>query len=74
MKKEINRFVKIPLVVTAVCVPIFTVLLWNLRHFQAEEMIEYTKILGVTAIVYAAVQIAALLALRHYVIRKAEGK
>lgn len=74
LKKEINRFVKIPLVVTAVCVPIFTVLLWNLRHFQAEEMIEYTKILGVTAIVYAAVQIAALLALRHYVIRKAEGK
>lgn len=73
LKKEIRRFVWMPLVITAVSVPPFTLILWKLRHFTAAEMAGYAKIIGMTAVIYIAVQIIALKGLLYYVVRKVEG-
>lgn len=73
LKKEIRRFVWMPLVIAAVCIPMFTLILWKLRHFTTAEMIGYTRIFGVSAVVYIVVQIIALKGLQYYVVRKVEG-
>ncbi len=74
MKKEISRFVWIPLGITAVTVPVFTVLVWRLRHFTESDMTRYLQIMAAEAVIYAAVQVLAMLVLQYYVIRKVEGK
>lgn len=73
LKREIRRFVWMPLAIAVVSVPIFTVILWRLRHFTTAEMIGYVKICGVAAAVYIVVQVIALKGLQYYVVRKAEG-
>ncbi len=74
IRKEISRFVRIPLAVTAVVVPVYTVLVWRLRHFTGSDMMRYVQIMAVEALIYAVVQILAMLGLQYYVIRKVEGK
>ncbi len=73
LRKEIRRFVWRPLAIAAVSVPMFTVILWKLRHFSTAEMFGYAKIISVTAVIYIVVQVIALKGLQYYVIRKVEG-
>lgn len=74
IRKEIGRFVWIPLVITAVTVPVYTILVWRLRHFTESDMMRYVQIMAVEAVIYIAVQILVMLGLQYYVIRKVEGK
>jgi len=53
---------------------VYTVLVWRLRHFTGSDMMRYVQIMAVEALIYAVVQILAMLGLQYYVIRKVEGK
>lgn len=72
LKQELARFVWFPAVIAAAVVPVLTVILMKLRQFRPEDMGNYVLYLIVTAVLYFAVQAAALKMVQYYVVRKVE--
>lgn len=71
-KKEISRLVMIPLALSVVTAFAFTIIIFNLRNFQMEDILKYGKGAGVLWGIYIFAQILNLRCLQHDVIQKVE--
>ena len=71
-KKEISRLVMISLALSVVTAFAFTIIIFNLRNFQMEDILKYGKGAGVLWGIYIFAQILNLRCLQHDVIQKVE--
>lgn len=71
-KREISRFVWLPLVLTVPIVFVFTAITFYLRQFSVADVLHYAVYASVVVIVYVAIQIVNLKYLQNSVTRKVE--
>lgn len=71
-KKEVSRYVIIPLVMSACIVPIFTGVVWHMRGFKSLDMMRYMGYGGIYTICYVLIQILNLRFLQRNIVRKVE--
>lgn len=69
MKKEVSRFVWIPLGTGAVISMVFTGIVWRLRDFQTDDIRRYVLWQGLIWIIYAIIQIGNMKWLQRMVIK-----
>lgn len=74
LKKEVWTFVRIPLAMAAIFVPILTVIMWRLRQYTAADCLNYLQEFTVLAALYLLTHLAAMKCMEIYLIRKVEGK
>lgn len=71
-KKEIDRFVKIPLGIAAPVSLVFTLIVFRLRYFDRQDVLLYGMYGGGICLLYALVQIAVMKYLQFKTVRKVE--
>ena len=71
-RREVSRFLWIPLLLAAVFVPVFTGIVFHLREFDAGEIRAYLLCWMGQALIYLAVQLLNLKILEHDVTKKVE--
>lgn len=69
MKKEVSRFVWIPLGTGAVISMVFTGIVWGLRDFQMDDIRRYVLWQGLIWMIYAIIQIGNMKWLQRMVIK-----
>lgn len=72
-KKEIARFVYIPLVISVPIIAIFTVVLFRLRMFSVSDMQHYGRNLVILIAGYVVIQLVNLKWMQHTVVKQIEG-
>lgn len=73
-RREITRFVYIPILLSACVIPVLTIEVLSLRGFDKADMIVYAGQALHVIIPYLAVWLLGLICLQFYVVRKVEGK
>lgn len=71
-RREVSRFLWIPLLLSAVFVPVFTGIVFRLREFDAGEIRAYLLCWAGLAAIYLAVQLLNLKILEYDVTKKVE--
>lgn len=69
MKKEVSRFVWIPLGTGTVISMVFTGIVWGLRDFQMDDIRRYVLWQGLIWMIYAIIQIGNMKWLQRMVIK-----
>lgn len=71
-KKEVSRYVSIPLIITACIVPMFTGIVWYMRGFGIGDMIHYVLYGVIFVCCYVLIQVINMRILQKNIVRKVE--